>query len=539
VDLAAIPLERVESIEILRGAASSLYGPGAAAGAVIIHLRRAARRQIVLAGTVGSGGYGEADAQLDEPRGEQTVSLHLNHRQSAGEYLYYDAQAASAATTTPAPGNACAEPRGDGYFLRKCNKRQVDTLSLDWRSGEKRRIGLELEHSERQGLGGVEDAQPFGQERRDRLRVVYADALPLPHEGGGAPELGWQASAQRLISSRSANVTLGEEGLTGRFTDDRADGDLWWEAWLGRHKNRLGASLGRQALDDRYFQKARDKAAVYDAWSYHPDEGTVEASARLDALSDLPAQGTWRVALSRLVAWGFGVKASQATGYRPPTLYELYDPGAPGGVSAANPDLRPESSRSTDGGIFVKVGDGVYAELQAFRQEVRNDIVAVADPTSPTLFRLQNVFRTRSTGLEATVSLRLPGGFDMDGAWTRMAALILDNDPIDPRDNGNRVPGVPDLRWNAALNWRHQGWHAFLSTRYSGRRFVDTANTRFLRAYQVADTGLAVPVGRGFETGLEVRNLTNATYVELENQPPPGRQYFLTLRWRLSPVDRP
>jgi outer membrane receptor protein involved in Fe transport len=72
----------------------------------------------------------------------------------------------------------------------------------------------------------------------------------------------------------------------------------------------------------------------------------------------------------------------------------------------------------------------------------------------------------------------------------------------------------------------------YLAARYSGRRFIDTANSRFLASYLVADGGFSFPLRYGFSAGLEGKNLTNESYAELENFPPPGRELFLTLRWR-------
>jgi outer membrane receptor protein involved in Fe transport len=280
------------------------------------------------------------------------------------------------------------------------------------------------------------------------------------------------------------------------------------------------------------FRAARTTSSAFAGWSLHREAGTLEANLRHDAPSGLDARTSGRAAASQALAGGLGLKTSLATGFRPPTLYELYDPGALPGTSVANPDLRPETSVSSDGGLYFQAGEAFYVEALAFRQETRQTIVALPAPSSPNLFRFENVNRTRSTGVEAALHARMPLGFSLDLAWTRTDAVILDNDAADPRDNGNRVPGVPRERWNASAAWRQGGWHAWLQARYSGRRYVDTANTRYLQPYTLFDAGLNVPLGHGFELGVEGRNLTNVTYAELDNYPPPGTQGFLTLRWK-------
>ena len=94
-----------------------------------------------------------------------------------------------------------------------------------------------------------------------------------------------------------------------------------------------------------------------------------------------------------------------------------------------------------------------------------------------------------------------------------------------------RSPGTAPVRWNLGAAWHGEPWRAQYRVRYNGPRFVDTANTRYLKPYQLHEVGASVGLGRGWEALLNVRNLTNETYAEIENQPPPGRELLLTLRW--------
>ena len=578
LDLAALPLERVESIEVVRGAASSLYGPGAAAGAILIRTRRAPEPALAVAATTGSDGYRAGDVTWSVPLAppgtagnaaagsgtEHSLTLHGNQRRSDGSYLFYDADAANGTTTIPA-GSPCAVPLGGGLFRRGCNASHTATLEADWRAGPRRHVAALLERLVREGLGGTQDPRPYGREEQRRARLLYEDGHRLGTPAPGArepasaglasaelatagpatvepagPLLSWQASAERLRSERNENTQAPDSALAAGFTDDRAGGELRGERWLQAHRLGLGAAWSREVLDDRRFRAARSTASVFAAWDYHPPRGAWEASLRHDAPSDLPGRTTARAALSQPLAGPLGLKASAATGYRPPTLFERYDPGAFGDASVANPALQPERSRSRDGGLYAWLGDALgtslYAEALAFRQEADQQILAIPAPASPNLFRFENVNRTRNSGVEAALSLRLPAGgagaVALDAAWTRQQALILDNDAVDARDNGHRVPGVPDEHANLSLAWRRAGWHGWLQARHRGRRFVDSANTRYLQPYTVADAGLTAPLVSGWSLALEGRNLGNVTYAEQDNFPPPGRQWFLTLRWQ-------
>ncbi|MBI3992553.1 MAG: TonB-dependent receptor [Candidatus Lambdaproteobacteria bacterium] len=529
-DLARLPLEQVESIEVLRGAASSLYGPGAAAGAVIVRTRRAARRQVELAATAGTSGYREWQGAWSEPLRDGVASLRLNHRRSDGEYLYFDPLLAQGtAASVGAAAQRCAPVVERVYRLRRCNARELSALALDWRRGADQRWSAELSAERRDGLGGVQDPRPFGREEQRRVALGFADVHPLD----GEDRWGLTLNGAHREETRTENRTLPAAPLLHQ-RESQAFGDAWRELWLGRQQWRLGGSAQQQALVDDTFDAARSQGALYAQWRAHLPRGTLEAALRQDAFSDIAAQGTYRLAASHFVLGPVGGKVSQGTGYRPPTLNELFDPGSELGPSAANPALRPEASLSQEAGLFLDLEPTFYAEAQAFRQVLEEAIVLTARADNPNRFRFENVSRTRSEGLELSANLRAPGGWNLDGAWTRQTALIEANDRLDPRDNGKRVPGVPDEHWSATLAWRPApGWSAWAGTRYQGRRFVDTANTRFLRAYQVTDLGATAPLGWGLELALDVRNATNETYAELENFPAPGRQLLLTLRWRL------
>jgi vitamin B12 transporter len=538
-DLAGIALEQVESIEVVRGAAASLYGPGAAAGAILIRTRQAPEPALSVSATGGSDGYRELDAAwtLAWPRTSArpgaALTLHANHRRSNGSYVFYDADAAAGLPVD----NPCAVPLGGGLFRRGCNATRTTTLEADWRGGAERRLAALLEEVERDGLGGVQDYRPYGHERHRRLRLRYADGTRLgaaaADEGEpAATRLQWQLSAERLRGERNENTTLPPDAaLYGVFTDDHVAGELRGERWLLRHRLELGTALRRQVLEDRAFAAARTTASVFGAWDFHPPTGTWEASLRHDALSDRPGRTTARLAASHGLGAGFGLKSSAGSAFRPPTLYELYDPGLFGDVTAVgNPALESETTRSVDGGLYLQRGEALYAELLAFRQRADRQIVVVES-------RFENLDATRTAGLEAALSLRGlggVGGLTLDAAWTEQSTAILAH--LDPRYVGHAVPGVPDRHGNLSLAWRRGGWHAWLQARHSGRRYVDAANSRYLLPYTVVDVGGTVPLGGGWSAGVEGRNVGNVTYAELDNFPPPGAQLFFTLRWQREPA---
>ena len=524
VDLARLDLDQVESIEVLRGAASALYGAGASAGAIVIRTRRARGRAAAVAQTVGSGGLAETRAEWSEPLGGSLLTLRAARRHSEGQYVYF----AGAAAPAPAGGSPCVEDLGAGYRLRKCNQRDLGALGLTLQRGERERYSLDLDASERRGLGGVEDPRPYGLEQRTRAALGYSDGAAL----GPASELAWQLAGRHVAGRRTENETLADPALENRHTEDFGQAEAWAEGAIGpAQRLRVGAVASRLALQDRFRAAGRDQGALYGRWTRQAESGTLEAAARFDAYSDVPGEGTWRLAGSQAVGAGLGLKAGLGTGYRPPSLYQLYDPGAPPGLSAANPALVPERSHSADGGLYVEAKERFYGEAIYFEQEYRDNIVAVANPAAPSLFRFENVSRTRSTGWEGMAQLRPAPAWSLQVSGTLTDAVIVNDEAMDPRAAGNRVPGVAPLRASAEGRWRSESWSVYAKGRYADRRYVDTANTRYLRPYRAYDAGWGFPLGAGFEGSLDLRNLTGETYAELDNFPAPGREVLLTVRW--------
>lgn len=527
MDLSRLSLEQVESIEVIRGAATGLYGPGAAAGAILIRTRAAAERRLEASAGVGTGGVRMASGTWDEPLDGGTLSTHVNYRHSEGRYLFYDPDLDEANTAEVPGSESCAPVVSGSYRERRCNERTLAGIELTWRRPGDQRWRLGVEAEERLGLGGVENPRPLGEEHDRRLRLGFADTWPL----GDGRTVGLTLDGAAREATRTDNA--GDPAVPEtRQQERRAFADGWWEHWRGEHQWRLGASHSAQTLADKTFDASRDQSAAYVRWRRHLARGTLEAALRYDAFVDIDDRATYRVGASRFLTRHAGLKASHGTGYRPPTLYELYDPGSDLGPSAANPALAPEDSRSWDAGVFWDAEPALYAEVQTFEQVQDDAIVLVAREDVPAQFRFENLTRTRTTGVEAALNWRPATSWRVDLSASLSRPRIERNDRIDPRDNGNDVPGIPREQWSAALRWEREGWWASLGTRHRGRRYIDTANTRYLTAYTVTDVAAGTPLPWGFALILEVTNLTNETYADLENFPAPGRQLLLTLRWR-------
>ncbi|MBO9669281.1 MAG: TonB-dependent receptor [Sphingobium sp.] len=114
-----------------------------------------------------------------------------------------------------------------------------------------------------------------------------------------------------------------------------------------------------------------------------------------------------------------------------------------------------------------------------------------------------------SQGVEASLTMELPGGFAIDANGTVLDANYDDFVPY----NGNTPPGVPETAANLELRW--SGLKSFQvrgNLRYVGDRFSDDANIYRVPGYVVVDAGLTYAVTPNVGIDLRVTNLFDKNY---------------------------
>ncbi|MFZ1679890.1 MAG: TonB-dependent receptor, partial [Rhizobiaceae bacterium] len=135
-----------------------------------------------------------------------------------------------------------------------------------------------------------------------------------------------------------------------------------------------GADYEWQGADstDSFFTVTSDSAATAGVFAqaiFTPIEGlTLDASLRHDIHSAYGGHTTWRASATWALSGGTRLHGSAGTGYRAPSLYELYAPFGTG-----NAALQPETSFSADVGIEQTALDGrLVVDVTAFMLNTAN-----------------------------------------------------------------------------------------------------------------------------------------------------------------------
>ncbi|BEP54283.1 TonB-dependent receptor [Variovorax sp. V118] len=150
------------------------------------------------------------------------------------------------------------------------------------------------------------------------------------------------------------------------------------------------------------------------------------------------------------------------------------------------------------------------------------------DANDPTV--VQQIGKQSSEGIEATLDLALTSTLRLEANAARLRARYDDfNEAVGKSlvsRAGNTPAGVPEVAANLWLHWRFlPQWEAELGVRHVGARQVDAANTRRIGSYTVADAGVSWQANPSLKLALRAFNLADRKYpVSFSNG---GNQWLL------------
>jgi len=274
-------------------------------------------------------------------------------------------------------------------------------------------------------------------------------------------------------------------GLTGRLTAARhAGGDT---ATLGAFvendwtHGRLiltgGARVDRWTIGNGFFQE-RSPVGALTANDRFADRSGVATTARAGAV--------YRATdIVRLRAAGY-------TGFRVPTLNELYRPFTVFPIlTEANAALKLEKLKGVEVGVDVTPLPGVAIALTAFANRLDDAIANVT--LTPVLRRRRNVDAVTVRGIEASAGithgpLSLNASYALNDAQVRASGIAVALDGKSPAQS-------PRHAASATLAWRAPtGLLLSTTLRYVGRQYEDDLETNVLPPATTLDAVAELPL---------------------------------------------
>lgn len=515
--------ERLAGVRVTRGGGSGYQGPGALAGTVeltsagpaaldpVFARARLGSRDSVDLAAAGAARLGEGFATLaaDYARGDGFTPIVAGDRGPIDRPAPFEQASASLRAVTPLGGAtelqaallAFTDRRERGTPFSAIRSEGVDASLRAVGRGD---WGWQL-------LGYVQTRTFASQfvsiaDARDAASPVL-DQYAVPATGLGlraevAPPLGpgWNLRAGadlRRVSGKTQELYLFQSGrptrrreaggvntTAGLFVDASREAGPW-TLTAGARADRWRIADGR--LTERQLAGG---TAVTD--SAYPDRAGWEGTGRIGAAFRLTPAAALRLA-------GY-------TGWRLPTLNELYRPFRVGNDSTlANAALAPERLTGIDGGIDLAPAPDASIRATLFWNRLAGAIANVTVSSTPTAVtrRRDNLRAVEAHGAEldarwSSGPLHLAASY----AWTR--ATVRSGDAA---LDGLRPAQTPAHLASAAADWRSEGWSVGATLRYAAAQWEDDANIRRLADALTLDARVAAPLSRRLAVELSAENL--------------------------------
>ena len=545
----SIDLGSAQSIEVLRGPASSLYGN--ASGGVIAVTSELGATDPYIEGRVAAGEFGFQQYGIKSAGQINSADYLLNISRTELDGFRDHAKFRG----TQLNGRLGIPFNQDDHLLVALNFADqplaqdpgginAAQVALDRSSARAQNVQFDAgETVEQQRLGFVYERERSSGTLILRNHYVWRDfANKLPFTGGGAVDL------DRFFFGLGAQYSLGESlpdgtGLTFGIDYDRQDDDRQ------RFDNNNGV-LGAQTFDQN---ERVDSTGIYVQGEYQlNDEWTLQAGLRYDELTydvsdrflaDGDDSGTLdfdeispSIGLNYKTAGGVAF-ASYSSGFETPTTTELANPDASGGF---NSSLRPQTADNFE--IGYKGGaNKLYYEVSLFQIDLEDELIPFELAAFPGRDFYSNAGSSSRTGLETALSWQHDSGFAIDASFT-WSDFEFDSF-IDDNGNdysGNQLPGLPEQFGYLGLTYAtDNGFSGLLETVYSGNLYANNANTVEVSSYTVANLRFSIDIRGGkwlFQTYAGINNLFDESYNDNIRinafggryfEPAPGRHVYV------------
>jgi iron complex outermembrane receptor protein len=493
-----VPLDAITSIDVLHGSGSTFYGSDSLGGAVNLLTGKPAPGLTLIARS-GAGSFGSLENHLRAafsagPFAEQLTASRDTSDGFLPDRNYSSNAIASESWLQTKPGTtdillaASDRPYGANNFYGNYPEWE---RTKAWLSSIQQQLGSRT-------------AATFGYlKHTDEFVLIVGQ--PSIYENNHVTT-GYEAALRRADPlGRNATLSYGLE----------EDGDTIHSNSLGQHARNQGAGYANLSLRSL-------------------GRFSLSLGAREEVLSSNGSVFSPSVAAAFTLSKTIRLRASAGHGFRLPTYVDLYyaDPATKG-----NPNLKPESSWSYEGGLDWKPANGrLTFTAVGFRLQETNAIdyskLILANPTltAAELWQAVNVPTLNLTGAETSLRLRLTSTQQLQFSYTAAHSANL----------------PPNTLSEYAFNYAAQNaifaWTASELPRFFGpvakqitaRTQLNVVQKTTQTAYPLWDIDIARSTGR-VRPYLRLLNLANTGYTELPGIPMQGRTIMggMELNWSM------
>jgi len=496
--LEAIPLDQIERIEILRGPASSLYGPDAIGGVVQVFTKQP---QGPVHGTsftpnfsAGYGTYntGAVSAGVSGTAGSVRYSLQAGGRSSDGFNAIVN------------PANYSYNPDRDGFSTRNLSA----NANWTWEAGQE----LVLQY--------------FG----NRLNSQFDGGPPYYDDRTITTVQAWSATSRNRINDAWTSLLTAGQGSDesdsqtgfGSSTFKTTQRQYFWQNDFTLPMGALGVTFERReehlTTDADFTITERNTNSLTGVYQLRHDAIALQANLRRDDSNQYGGKTTGGLTFGYALSPAWRVTAGVSTGYKAPSFNDLYYPGF------SNPGLVPETSQNVEVGAYWSASRGdARWEVRAigYHNQVSELIVFACDAEFNCLPR--NVDRATLEGVTL--------GLNLNWRDTRVTASLDLQNPVDDA-TGNLLPRR--ARTHGAMQVLQQAGSVQLGLEFiaSSLRYDDAADTLKMGGYGIVNLTVEWPFAKGLSLLLRGGNVLNKNYQLAADYATGGATIYASLRWQ-------
>ena len=511
-----IPLSQIEKIEILRGPASSLYGPDAIGGVIQIFTKKGLEGFKPYIG-IGYGRYNTSSLQTGLRGGDSQTTYAIN-------FSGINTDGFSAFVPNLASPSNTFNLDKDKY------KNYGLSTSLNHKINESYEVNFQylLTQAKNKYDNSYAYYYPGIDFRNTSRNEAYSLALNAQINSA------WKSS---IKISRGIDEYVDKQLYDWNLYTYIAQNNLYkttqdqftWQNNIELSKGTLTLlydRLEQKIKTTEYYQKnKRVNDGFMIGYSLIENKHNFQTNIRKDFNSNYDDSLTGNIGYAYMINQNWTFATSAGTAFVSPTFnfaYATADPDARG-----NPDLKPEKSKNVEASIRYKNDTGALS-FTAFDNEIRDFIIYTYGMTPQST---ANLNKAKIQGFSVMGS-QFIGHFQISGSVTSQSPKNEDTEKY--------LPYRSALLGNINLNYFIGNWNFGLENTGSGSRYDDKANTRKISGYVLTNFVADYKFSDQLKINLRLNNALDKDYtLNIEGNPnttgfkyqTPGRSLFANLHY--------